>query len=269
MNGLFLITVSSVVGLGLFFGLILAVAEKKFEVETDQRFEELKNILPGANCGGCGYTGCGIFAQALLDGDADIDGCPAGGSEVQEQIAQVLGVENKTDTRTQVACIMCQGGKKEVEEISEYQGISSCLGAELIEGGHKECLDGCLGLGDCVKVCPFDAVMIDERGIAAVDKELCTGCGQCVEVCPRNIIDLIDSEDLVQVRCVSQTKGKRVRKICEVACIGCGLCEKECPFDAITVDNNLAEIDYKLCKNCGLCAKKCPTDAIMNEKIKD
>ncbi len=251
-------------GFGLLFGAVLAYASKKFAVEVDPRAEELLAILPGANCGGCGYPGCSGYADAILQG-APTNSCPVGGATVAEKIAAVMGVAVDTSAIRQVATVYCRGGKEECGKRFQYTGVQTCRAAQAVGGGDKLCTFGCLGYGDCLRACPFDAISMGDNGLPVIDEAKCTGCEQCVLACPRKITALRPVDALVQVRCLSEAKGKDVRAICSTGCIGCGLCMKACPFDAITLENNLARIDYSKCRKCGLCVTKCPTKAIVGQ----
>lgn len=250
-------------GFGLVFGAGLAFAAKKFEVETDPRLPAVMEVLPGANCGACGFPGCGGYADALIKGGAT-NRCPVGGAELVEKLAGILGVSSEAGER-QVATVYCKGGKAECVPRFRYSGIQTCQGAQMVGGGDKSCTFGCLGYGDCYRKCPFGAISMDENGLPVIDEEKCTGCEQCVAVCPRKVIRMRPAKGRVAVRCLSQAKGVEVRKTCKTGCIACSLCVKACPFGAITVENNLATIDHSKCRNCGLCVAKCPTKAIVGQ----
>lgn len=251
-------------GFGLLFGGGLAYASKKFAVEVDPRAEELLALLPGANCGACGYPGCSGYVDAVLRG-ASLSLCPVGGAPLAEKLSTFMGVASDTSGVRQVATVYCGGGKAECGTRFQYTGVQTCQAAQAVGGGDKLCSYGCLGYGDCFRVCQFDAISMDENGLPVIDEARCTGCKQCVLACPRHIIDMRPETALVQVRCLSEAKGKDVRAICSTGCIGCSLCVKACPFDAIHVENNLASIDYSKCRNCGLCVPKCPTQTIVGQ----
>ena len=262
MDPVYLYSILSMGGIGAVLALGLGIASKKFHVEVDERIEEVEEVLPGANCGACGYAGCASFAEAVVEGDAEISGCPVGGEVVAEKIAEILGVEGENTNETVKAQLLCGGGIKETKKLSEYEGIKTCKAAESINGGTKSCQYACLGFGDCAAVCPVDAITMSDNGLPIIDKETCIGCGKCVDACPKNIITMAPEDKLNHIRCSSHEPGKVVSKICEVGCIGCSLCARTCPVDAITMEDNLAVIDYDKCINCGICSEKCPTGTI-------
>lgn len=248
-------------GMGLLFGAGLAYASKKFAVEIDPKAIAIREVLPGANCGGCGFPGCDGFANAVAEGRAPVNGCPVGGSELAQKIGEIMGVEVEEGVR-KVARVICNGDSTKCKENFEYFGIQDCKAAAMISGGSKSCSYGCLGLGTCVKACQFDAIEIVDGKIARINPEKCTACGKCIEVCPKQVIQLVPYEQNVIVDCNNKEFGKTVKEKCNVGCIGCQICVKVCPFDAIEFSNNLAKINYDKCTNCMLCAEKCPTKAI-------
>jgi len=251
-----------IVGLiGLAFGLLLAYAAVIFKVEVDERIDQITEILPGANCGACGYAGCGAYAKAVVEDDAPVNACSVGKDKVADTIGQIMGkaAEKKVPL---TARVLCGGDCDQAKQKYEYYGVADCNAANKLAGGAKACNNGCLGLGTCVSACQFDAIHI-ENGIAVVDEEKCTACGMCKKVCPKNVIEIMPKDKKVFVKCNSKKSGKEVNAVCKVGCIGCKICEKNCPLEAITVTDNLAKIDYEKCKSCGLCVDKCPKKAIV------
>ena len=256
-----LLPVLSLSGLSFIFGAGLDLASKKFAVPKDENVDRIREVLPGANCGGCGQAGCDAFAEAVAAGKAPVNGCPVGGAPVAEKVAAIMGVEAETEER-KVARVLCQGDCDQTSRRFEYKGIEDCIAACMTADGQRGCKYGCLGFGTCQRVCPFDAIHVNEKGLAVVDRDQCTACGKCVAACPRNIIELIPASSTVQVACHSRDNGREVRANCKIGCIGCRICEKVCPSDAIVFENNLAKVDYQKCTECMKCAEKCPTGAI-------
>ena len=268
-----LIAVGVLGALGLVFGLVLAIASKVFYVETDPRLDQLNECLPGANCGGCGFAGCGGYADAVLKGEAAIGLCASGGDECAQRMAQIMGVKAEKVAR-KVALVRCSGYKGVDEngkatgakQKGEYEGIKDCLAATKVAGrGPLICKFGCLGFGNCVAQCKYDALSIVD-GIAKVDQEKCVGCMSCAAACPRNLIVPVEYGKHVVIACASTAKGSVTIRGCSAGCIGCGLCKKICPNGAITIDQNLATIDYSKCSGCGLCANVCPKHLITVNK---
>ena len=241
--------------LGALFGTILAITSKVFAVKVDERLPLLKDALPGANCGGCGYAGCQAYAQAVLEGKAEIGLCAAGGPDAIAKMSEIMGVEAGAFDR-KVAMVKCRGHNHVFK--GQYDGIQDCRSAMFVTGnGPSACPNGCLGFGTCAKVCKFGAITV-ENGIARVNADKCTGCMQCVEVCPRNVIVPVTYNTDIVIACSNRDRGAYTRQFCEVGCVGCHLCEKQCEYDAIHVINNLAVIDYSKCVSCGRCAAVCP-----------
>ena len=257
-----LIPIAIVGAIGLLAGVVLAVASIVMAVPKDEKAEALEGVLPGANCGACGYSGCSGYAAAVVKGEAPVNACAAGGEAVASQIAEIMGVSAGASVRM-VAQVHCTGGGQSHTQY-EYVGIQDCLAASRVPGGGAlGCAYGCLGLGSCEKACPFDAIHV-KNGVAVVDEEKCKACNKCVDVCPRHIIALepFKTKRHVTVPCSSKDKGAEARKVCDNGCIGCSLCVKACPKEAIAVEGNLARIDYEKCIGCGLCAQKCPRKLI-------
>ena len=242
--------------LAIVFGLVLAVAAKVFEVKVDPRLPEIQACLAGANCGGCGYPGCGGCAEAILAGKAPVTACAPAGAEGAAKIAAIMGMEAPSGDKM-VAHVLCNGGCNAVNNF-EYRGVKDCLAATKVCGGDaKACKYGCFGFGSCVTACKFDAIHV-VNGVAVVDKEKCTNCGACRAACPHHLIVEVPYKQKVFVNCSNKDKGPAVTKVCANSCIACGMCERTCKFDAIHVENNVAVIDYSKCKNCTMCAKACP-----------
>lgn len=249
-------------GVGIFIGFFLGISGEKFKVEVDEREEAICGVLPGNNCGGCGYAGCSGLAAAIVKGEAEIGGCPVGGAPVAEKIGAIMGVEAGAQER-QVAFVKCAGTCDKAGKDYEYYGLNDCVMVNMMQaGGPKSCNYGCLGEGSCVKACPFDAIHVVD-GVAVVDKEECKACGKCIAACPKKLIELVPYGQKHLVACSSHDKGKDVMKACAVGCIGCKMCEKVCESDAIKVEGNVAHIDPAKCTNCGKCAEKCPKKAIL------
>ncbi len=254
-------------GLALFFALFLFFAYTRLAVKEDPRVEAINDILPQANCGGCGYPGCLQYAEAIVKEGAPIDKCAPGGQEVIEKIAKIMGLEAGAFEK-KVAEVMCGGTKDLAVRRADYIGPKSCREAHLWTGGDKACEYGCLGFGDCVEACPFDAMYMGDDGLPRVIYEKCTGCGVCVEVCPRGIMQLVPESQRVIVKCVNHDPGAQSRKVCKVACIACTKCVKTAPEGSMKMDNYLAVIlDYKAVDSKAQeVIDSCPTFAIVDRK---
>lgn len=252
--------------LGLIFGAVLAYASKKFAVEVDERVEQILEALPGANCGGCGYPGCGGLATAIVEGKAAVNGCPVGGSECASKIGEIMGITADAGEKI-VAKVICKGNCQSAKNKYEYEGISDCRAASVLNGGPKSCKFGCLGLGTCKDVCNFGAIVIQD-GVAIIDEEKCVLCGKCIDVCPKQLIGKKPAKQEVVVECNSREFGKAVKEKCSVGCIGCGLCAKACKFDAIEFENKIAKVLYDKCVGCMACVEKCPTKVIKGDLSK-
>jgi RnfABCDGE-type electron transport complex B subunit len=241
--------------------IILTVADKFFGIKEDEKFLAIRDALPGANCGACGYLGCDAYAKALAEGKtATTNLCVPGGDKCSQEIATVLGVEAQ-DVVEKVAYVACNGTCDAAPRKYDYQGHKTCRTANMAYSGDKFCTYACLGYGDCVAVCPQNAISVED-GIAHVDPRKCIGCGICVRECPNGIIHLINDTTRVIVECSNKDKGALTRKYCSNGCIGCMKCQKTCPQGAITVKDNLASINYDLCTGCGACVEACPVKCI-------
>ena len=264
-----LIAVAVLGGIGLIAALVLYACSKKFAVYEDPRIAQVNVLWPGANCGGCGFAGCGGMADALVKGaDAgSIEGlnCPVGGTEVMGQVANLLGMAI-ANGEAQVAVVRCNGSCALRPKIADYCGLRTCAVMHSCGAGETACGYGCLGCGDCVSACQFGAISINpETGLPEVNEERCTACGACAKACPRHIIELRKKgpkSRRVYVSCVNKDKGAVAMKACKAACIGCGKCVKECQFEAITLQDNVSYIDPQKCRLCRKCVEACPTKAI-------
>jgi len=268
MDPLVLTSILSLGGLGLIFGAVLAFAARRFGVRVDPRVEEITEILPGSNCGACGYPGCAGLAEALVAGRAPTNACSPGGNSVAQRVAQILGVEAEEVT-PMVAIVQCQGGKQEAWEKYTYEGPEDCNAAVLLGGGPKACKYGCLGLGSCARACPFDAIAMDDNGLPVVFEEKCTGCGICVGVCPKGILKLIPRTQKVYLACINPERGKAVREVCTVGCTGCTLCAnpKITPSGKVVMEGFLPVIpvdweDYETA------VAKCPANSFVVRDVK-
>jgi RnfABCDGE-type electron transport complex B subunit len=250
--------------LGAFFAYGLSIARNKFKVEEDPRIDDVEEALAGANCGGCGFAGCRAFAEAVVAGKAEPFGCPVGGNDTAAAIARIMGMELQESTR-EVAVLMCRGTTDAAGRKAEYQGIHTCYAANIIQRGDKICSYGCLGYGDCVTACNFDAIKIGPQGIPVIDRDKCTACGLCVKACPNHLLELHPADRTFYVLCKSQDDGKTSRAACKNACIGCKICTRGAANGEIVVENFLSEIkDPKIAENeeAMQWIAKCPTKCI-------
>jgi Na+-translocating ferredoxin:NAD+ oxidoreductase RNF subunit RnfB len=248
--------------LGVAFAILLSVSYRFLSVKGDPKLELFLSILPGSNCGACGHAGCLGFAESLLKEGAEPTGCLAGGSAVATRLAQAMGVAVKPPEEL-VAFVACRAGRQTARMKYDYDGVDNCQAMNLLFGGDRCCDYGCLGLGSCARVCPFDAITITEDGLAVVDRRKCRSCQKCVKACPRKLIGMVPRNQTVLVACRNLDRGKKAKEVCSIACIACRICEKNCPAKAIPVVNNLAVIDYATCTRCGVCVEKCPQKCIL------
>ena len=263
MNITAILIAALVVGIvGIILGFFLGISGEKFKVEVDPKEEAILEVLPGNNCGGCGYAGCAGLAAAIAKGEAPVGQCPVGGEPVANQVGKIMGVE-ATSGEKKVAFVKCAGTCEKAKVSYDYSGVKDCTAMAFVPaGGPKTCDYGCMGFGSCVKACPFDSIHIVD-GIAKVDPATCKACGKCVAACPKKLIELVPINAAHLVKCNSKDKGKDVINACSVGCIGCHLCEKNCPSDAVHVIDNVAYIDQEKCTGCGICAEKCPKKIIL------
>lgn len=256
-----LIAVAIIGAIGLVGGALLAIISAVCDTgEENERLAAVRDALPGANCGACGFAGCDSYAEAVENGSAEPNLCAPGGNDTAQKLSEILGVE--IETTPKVAKVLCNGCNDNVDTKYNYSGLRSCKAATLFGGGMSACDFGCLGLGDCVSACSFDAIRV-ENGLAVIDAELCSGCGACAKVCPRQLISIRLKKTAAIVPCHNTQKGGVARKICKTACIGCSACKRACEFDAITVENFLSVIDPDKCTACGKCVSACPQKIIV------
>lgn len=248
--------------LALILGFLLGFFKKIFYVPVDEKVAAVRGCLPGANCGGCGYPGCDGYAAAVAKGEAPVDACSAGGVETAKAIGKIMGVD--ANSVPHIAIAACRGSKECATSKGFYNGVKTCKAVKLTINGNKMCSYGCIGYGDCVAVCKFDAITIGEDGLPIIDASKCTGCGMCAKACPQSILSKISTEAKhAFVMCNNHgQKGPHIMKNCSVACIKCGICEKTCTHDAIHIVNNLPVVDAEKCTNCGDCVAKCPKKVI-------
>ncbi len=246
--------------IGLAAGALLMFCSKMFYVKTDERVTQIAEILPNANCGACGYSGCEAYANAVAENKAESNLCMVGGSDCAKQIAKIMGTKAKA-LEKQVAFVRCNGCNEATEDRYIFTGTQTCAATERFYNGKRKCRSGCDGLGDCVAVCNFNAISIID-GVAVVNRDNCVGCGKCAAVCPNKLIAIIPATQKLSVRCSNTDSGKIVREVCKNGCIGCKICEKKCTSGAISVKDNHAEIDPTKCTGCGKCAEACPQKCI-------
>jgi len=257
-----IIAIVSLSVIGFVCAALITVASKFMFVKVDVRVEKLRDCLPGANCGACGYSGCEVYAQALAGGEVATNLCPPGGDETLAQINEILGVSGGKGLAKMTAVVRCLGDSKAVKNKMEYVGIDSCYAANQLFGGQNACTFGCLGFGDCKGVCPSDAICV-ENGLARIDPRRCSGCAVCVKVCPTGVILVVDEPLHVTVMCSNTEKGAIVKKKCSVGCIGCMKCVRECPELAIEMEDSLAVIDNSRCSGCRKCVEVCIAKCIV------
>lgn len=250
---------------GIFFGLVLAVANKKLAIEVNPLIELVDEVLPKGQCGACGYAGCMAYAEAVVTNpDVPPNLCVPGKEEVAKKVAELTD-KAAGNVEAVTAQVRCAGSKCNAKDKYKYDGVQDCIAANVVMGGAKSCQYGCLGFGNCVKSCPFGAMTMSEDGLPIIDLDLCTGCGKCESVCPKKVIQMVPEGAVVRINCSSKDKGAVAMKQCSKACTGCGLCSRNCPHGAIKVENNLASVDSNICINVcqePTCLTKCPTGAI-------
>ena len=249
--------------IALALGLVILLTARFFAVPVDNRLEEIKAILPGANCGACGFTGCEGYAKSMADGNPDAAKCPVGGAATVQELSEYLGLA-APDFTPKVAYMYCNGTTEHTSKRFDYSGTRTCSAAHSLFSGPNSCSYGCIGFGDCLEVCNFNAIYY-EQGIIRINADNCTACGLCVKECPKNLISIIPKhKNTYAVQCRNKWPGAQTRKNCGVGCIGCRKCFKACEYDAITMEGTLAVIDHEKCTHCGACITECPTGAIHN-----
>jgi len=253
--------VIAVTVIGILCAVMLVIASIFMHVPENETEKKIRDCLPGANCGACGYSGCDGYAKALCeDKSVKTNLCTPGADKVSQAISEILGTEFE-DTVEMVATVRCCGDCNTTEKKTIYAGVETCAAAKMLHGGDGMCTYGCLGRGDCAAVCPHDAICMDQ-GIARVDARKCVGCGLCVKACPNALIHMMPDIKRQVIACHNKQKGAVARKVCSNACIACGKCAKACPADAIVIENNFASIKYDKCISCGKCAEVCPMGCI-------
>ncbi len=261
ISNIIVVSAVSMGGIGAVLAVFLVFAERKLRVEEDPRVEALVELLPNTNCGGCGYPGCRLLAENLLSGKAAPNACVAAGTDTAKKLANLLGVEHEDKLR-QIAVVLCKGGTAEAGKLATYRGEKSCTATDLV-GGDKGCSYGCLGYGECVDACNFDAMAMDSNGLPVVFHDKCVGCGACVKACPRDIIEMHPEDQKLFVYCRNREKGAKAKKVCAVACIACTLCVKDCSVEGgIVMKDNLAIVDNTVAPQNDESIKRCPTKCI-------
>jgi Na+-translocating ferredoxin:NAD+ oxidoreductase RNF subunit RnfB len=271
MNQVILYTIISLTAIGIVAAVVIYFVSKKFAVQEDSRIGAVEQVLPNTNCGGCGQPGCHAFAMAVVNaGDLSSLHCPVGGNAVMKQVADILGIK-AVEKDPYIAVVRCSGSFEYRKKTNIYDGTDSCKIAASLYSGDTACAYGCLGMGDCVEVCDFEAMYMDEKtGLPVIIEDKCTACNACVKECPKDILELWPKgkkNQRVYVACLNEEKGSTARKECAVACSGCSKCFEACRYDAITMENNLAVIDPEKCKLCMECVDTCDVHNIVTANV--
>lgn len=271
MNSVILYTIISLTAIGIVAAVVIYFVSKKFAVQEDERIGKVEQVLPSTNCGGCGQPGCHAFAKAVVEAnDLSVLHCPVGGNAVMKQVAEILGIQ-AVERDPYIAIVRCSGSFEYRKKTNIYDGTSSCKVAAALYSGDTGCAYGCLGMGDCVEVCDFEAMYMDEKtGLPVVMEDKCTACNACVKECPKEILELWPKgkkNQRIYVACLNEEKGSTARKECAVACSGCSKCLEACRYDAITMKKNLAHIDFEKCKLCMECVDTCDVHNIITANV--
>ncbi len=253
------------VTIAVVFAVLLAYLGKVLSVERDAKIDEVRALLPGSNCGGCGSAGCDNFAETLVAGGTVVSACTQMNNDNLAKIAEILGVTAEGGVPT-VAVVRCNGGNACKDKYT-YLGYGNCIANELVSGGSKSCAWGCIGMATCSKLCNYGAINVNGDGVSVVDPKKCVNCGLCISQCPKSIITRIPASAKIVVACMNQDKGKDVMSICAHGCIACTLCVKACEFDAIKMVNNLPVVDHDKCTGCFKCVEKCPKNVIHKREV--
>ncbi len=254
----FIPAVSSLGAVALTLGVIIHYVSKKFHVEEDPMVTIINDILPGVNCGACGYPSCGQFAEVLVETKDSSMSCPVGGSDLAAKLGETLGI-TMAEPKPQTAVLLCQGDNNTARETAEYLGIQDCWAATQAFVGPKQCKYSCVGLGSCIAYCDFDAMRL-ENGLVVIDKDRCTACAACIAACPTGVLVMQDKKaERYFIACNSHDKGAATKKACDAGCIACQKCVKVCEDNAIVIENFLARIVQEKCTACGKCIDVCPT----------
>lgn len=258
MNSIIL-AVIIVAAIGLITGTCLAIASIVMKVPVDEKVEALNEVLPGANCGACGLSGCADYALAMANGTAEPGLCSPGGQECADACGKILG--KTAELKAKTALVNCRGSYDFTDNKMIYEGINTCAASDLLAGGVASCRFGCIGMGDCMRACEYGAIKVCD-GVAIINPKLCKGCSKCVVACPRSLITFVPLKKQAVIRCSNCDKGAGVTKICKIGCIGCRKCEKVCPAEAVSVTNFNATVNADKCIGCGLCVEACPRKLI-------
>lgn len=259
-----LYTIICAVIIAFILGVLLGLFKKIFHVDTNPKVEAVRNVLSGANCGGCGLAGCDAFAGAVVKGDVAVNGCVAGGSECASKIAEILGSKN-IKIIPKVAVVACKGNKECAADKGVYEGVKSCKAAQIAINGTKKCAFGCIGFGDCLVACPFNAIKMGQDGLPIINYNRCIGCGNCVKACPKNLIKIIEKDTKGPISLCSNKSDNRpqIKKDCSYGCIKCGICVKKCPSQCIDLSSGIPVIDYSKCTSCKECINSCPDKVLL------